>query len=238
MLALAVGLCGLAVAAVGVAHQVLPRRFTTAQQRQIMSWETARRWRADPAGEIFPLTVAYEQPSPVIDPALNDTLQARRLGIGSQGGCGADVSAAAARVLVSHNCTALLRATYLDSSGSMLVTVALAVLPGSSAAAAASSALTAPPGGMTYAPWALAVRGTPAARFRNRERQLAYATSEGPYVVLATAGFTDGRPHEPLRTDSYYDREMTNLVTGLSQAIAHRLGQRPPLPTCPGSPGC
>jgi hypothetical protein len=238
LVALAVGLGGLAVAAVGVAHQLMPRQFTSAQESQIMTWEMARRWRALPAGEIFPDSLTYEMPAPVIAPAPGGTLEARRLGIGRQAGCGADVSDPAKRVLAEHNCGALLRATYLDSSGSILVTVALAVLPDTSAASAAASALTAPHSGMTFALGTLAVRGTPAARFRNRQRQLAYATSEGPYVVLATAGFTDGRPHEPLRTDSYYDREMTSLVKGLSDAIAERLGQRPAVPSCPGAPGC
>jgi hypothetical protein len=236
LLVLAVGLGGLAAAAVGVAHQLMPRQFTAAQERQIMTWEMARRWRAYPAGQIFPLTLTYQQPSPVIAPASNETLRARRLGIGRQGSCGPAVSSDAARVLAAHDCTVLLRATYLDSSGSILVTVAVAVLPDTSAATAVASALAAPHSAIALG--TLAVRGTAAARFRNRQRQLAYATSEGPYVVLATAGFTDGRPHEPLLTDSYYDREMTNLVTGLSDAIAGRLGQRPPVPSCPGAPGC
>jgi hypothetical protein len=239
LLLLVVGLCGLAAAAVGVAHQVMPRRFTTTQQRQIMTWEMARRWRADTAGEIFPLTVTYQQPSPLTAPARNSALEARRLGIGRQGGCGLDVSAGAAQILASHRCSAMLRATYLDSSGSMLVTVGLAVLPDSSAATAVAGSFSAPQAGMAFALATLAVRGTAAAGFRNRQRQLVFATSEGPYVVMATAGFTDGRPHEPLNTDSYYDREMTNLVTGLSDEIANRLGQRPPVPSCPGAaPGC
>jgi hypothetical protein len=236
LLVLAVGLVGLAAAAVGAAHQLMPRQFTATQERQIMTWEMARRWRADPAGEIFPLNLTYQQPSPVIAPASNETLGARRLGIGRQGSCEPAVSSSAAQVLAAHGCSVLLRATYLDSSGSMLVTVAVAVLPDTSAATAVASALSPAHAGIALG--TLAVRGTAAARFKNRQRQLAYATSEGPYVVLATAGFTDGRPHELLLTDSYYDREMTNLVTGLTNAIATRLGQRPPVPSCPGAPGC
>jgi hypothetical protein len=238
LLLLAVSLCGLAAAAVGVARQLLPRQFTAAQQRQIMTWEMTKRWRADAAGQVFPPRLGYEMPSAVIAPASGVSLQARRLGIGRQSGCSSDVSAGAARVLVSHRCSALLRATYLDSSGSMLVTVAVAVLPDESAASAAASALAGPHSGLTFAPGTLAIGGTAAARFRNRQRQLAWATSGGPYVVLATAGFADGRPREPLRTDSYYDREMTSLVTGLVEAIAEHMGERPLVPSCPGAPGC
>src|SRR5580700_796434 len=39
------GVAGLIASAAGLATQIMPRRFSAAQQRQIMAWETAGRWR-------------------------------------------------------------------------------------------------------------------------------------------------------------------------------------------------
>jgi hypothetical protein len=235
---LAVGLCGLAAAAVGVVHQVMPRQFTMRQQRQIMSWEMTRRWRALSAGQMFPATLEYPLSAESVAGGKTLELQARRLGIARQSSCASAVSVPAARVLAAHKCKALLQATYLDSSGSMIVTVGIAILPDSSAAAAAASQLSAPDGGQTLAMNALAVPGTPAARFRDRQRQLSLAIPAGPYVIMSTAGFTDGRPQERLRTDSYYDQEMTSLTIGLAQATGRVIGTQPAVPSCPGAPGC
>src|SRR5215469_9020202 len=58
-LLLVIALAGLAVAAVGMAHALLPRQFTAAQRRQISDWEMERRWRALSAGKIFPASVTY-----------------------------------------------------------------------------------------------------------------------------------------------------------------------------------
>ena len=45
----------------------------------------------------------------------------------------------AARVLAAYGCTTILRATYADATGSMLVTVGVAVLPSSAAATDAAA---------------------------------------------------------------------------------------------------
>jgi hypothetical protein len=131
-----------------------------------------------------------------------------------------------------------LRATYLDSSGSLVVTVGIAVLPDSSAAQAAASGLTSAGSGATAAVRALAVAGTPAAGFRDRQRQLSSAIAAGPYVIMSTAGFTDGRRHVSIGTDQYYDAEMTSLADGLAQSASNLIGAEPSVPTCPGAPGC
>lgn len=236
-LLLGFGLCGLAAAAVGVAHQLLPRQFTSAQQRQIMTWEMTRRWRALSAGQIFPGTIAYKVAPQAVNSSHALTLDARRLAISPGTGCASGVSAGAATVLASAHCSALLRATYLDSSGSMAVTVGVAVLPDSQAASAAARALAARGQDLTFAVRALPVSGTVASRFGDAQRQLSHVMSSGPYVILSTAGFTDGRPHVRLASDYYYDQEMTSLVRGLA-STASSLGALPAVPRCPGSQGC
>jgi hypothetical protein len=236
VLLLVVALCGLAAGAAGVVRQLLPRQFSVAQQRQITAWEISRRWRAMPAGQIFPATARYQVPAFALFATQPLPLSATRLGIASQGTCAAAVSKAAAAVLAAGHCAAMLRATYIDSSGSMLVTLGVAVLPASGPAREAARELSAAGNHLVLRP--LAVAGTPAASFRDNQRQLSVAISGGPYVILAIAGFTDGRPHLELASDSYYEREMDSLATGLADAAASRLAASPPVPRCPGAPGC
>ena len=235
---LAVGVVGLAVAGVGIARQLLPRQFTAAEQRQIMAWEVERRWRALPAGTIFPDSVPYQLPAAAVYASGGLQLQAHRLGIAAQASCSADVSAAAARILTAHGCSAVLRATYVDSSGSIVATIAVAVLPGSTAARTVLVDLTA---GSRTAPMllrTLRVARTAAASFGDAQRQLSTAGRAGPYVILSTVGFADGRRWVPVAADRYLDQEMTSLAQGLTRAASAVLGSQPPPPSCPGTPGC
>ena len=238
VLLLGISLCGLAASAVGVAHEVLPRRFTAAQQQRIMTWEMTRRWRALTAGKLFPARMAYSVPGTALNSIHGLSLDAQRLAIAPQSSCTAAVSAAAAAVLAASHCTAVLRATYVDSSGSLVATVGIAVLPNSAAAMTAARELSAPHGGLALGLRALPVKGTAASTFRDRQRQLMYAESDGPYVILSTAGFTDGRHHVRLAADPYYDHEMTSLLAGLAKATGGMLGATPAVPRCPGAPGC
>jgi hypothetical protein len=236
VLLLGLGLCGLAAAAVGVAHQLLPRQFSLAQARQIETWEMTGRWRALSAGQIFPASVTYTLPATAVNSAQSLPLAARRLAISPAIGCASAVSAAAAKVLAAAHCSAVMRATYVDSSGSMVATVGVAVLPDSQAAQTAARALAAH--GLALTVRALPVPGTVARGFGDAQRQLAAVEQAGPYVILSTAGFTDGRPHVRLASDFYYDQEMGSLADGLALSAGALLGTGPVIPKCPGAPGC
>jgi len=235
---LVVGLAGLAFAAVGIAHAVLPRQFTAAQRRQISDWEMQRRWRVLTAGKIFPASVSY----PVSAADLNSTssliLQAQRLAISPVSSCAAAFDPAAGRVLSQHGCSTVLRATYLDASGSMVATIAVAVMPGSTAAMSAYNGLPGTAAGEPGPAQAFPVPGTPAAGFGDAERRLSSIEHAGPYVILSTAGFTDGRSPVGVTTDAYVSEEMTSLASGLVGSVAKVLGEQPPEPACPGAPGC
>lgn len=233
---LAAGLAGLALSAVGIAHQLLPRRFTPAQRRAISAWEMERRWRDLPAGEIFPATVSYELPSYDLGATSNLVLDARRLGISPAAKCSSAATGTAVRVLSDQRCSGALRATYVDSSGSMVATVTVAVLPSTSAADDVISAL---PGSSTdrMVIRALSIAGTPAAGFDDDDRQLSRTEAVGPYVIMVTVGFSDGRHHMRL-TDPYVNTEMDSLVSGLMSAATAKLGAPLPVPSCPGAPGC
>jgi len=221
-----------------VAHELLPRQFSLAQQQLIMTWEMSSRWRADPAGQVFPASIGYQVPAQFLEGTRSLQLTATRLGIAPQGSCRSDVSPAAARVLAAGHCTALLRATYVDASQSMVVTLGIAVLPDPKFALTAARQLSEADHGLALMVRPFPVPGTEAARFRDDERQLDYVVGKGPYVIMSTAGFADGRPHVELTIDRYYYQEMTSLVDGLAESIAWRIGAQPVVPRCPGAPGC
>jgi hypothetical protein len=233
-----VALCGLGVATRGALTQVMPRRFTIAQQRQIQSWEIGRRWRKLPETSIFPGSVPYQLPAQALGGA-SLALTAQRLGIGPPADCARGADPAAAKVLARYGCTTMLRATYVDSTGSMLVTVGVAVLPSIPAATAAGNRLTKEkPQDTTGSVAPVPVAGTLAAGFSGAQRQLSWATHAGSYVIMATAGYADGRPPEHVTADKYLFAEMINLTQGLADTVSGVLGQAPPVPTCPGAPGC
>jgi len=212
------------------------RKFSVAQQQQIMAWEVAARWRELPAGTIFPATATYLPPT-----ALQDggslALTTRRLGIARQEACPQAADPAVAPVLARDGCEAILRATYTDGTGTYLVTVGVAAFPGSAQASAAEQSLTSPQlsqaGVRAFAP-----PGTLASEFTDARRQLSGSVSEGPYVVLYTIGYTDNRPKVPVNVDGYTYSEMTSMGEGLAGKIADRLSASPPVPHCPGAPGC
>jgi hypothetical protein len=237
-LLLAAGLCGLAVSAFGVAHQLLPRQFTVAQQRRIMTWQMTRRWRSESAGQIFPQTVRYDLPGNVLDSTQGLVLAAHRLGIATKTSCAAGLTAKAARILVAHGCSAVLRVSYLDASGSLVATVAVAVLPDAHAARTATGELIGTLGRNPALVQSLRVAGTAAAAFGNAQRQLSRTLSGGPYVIMTTVGFADGRHKVRVSADQYLDQEMLSLVHGLSGSADAALGRPPATPVCPGAPGC
>jgi hypothetical protein len=235
--ALFVGTAGLAGSAAGVSAQLLPRRFTASQQQQIVGWEMARRWRTLSAGEIFPPAVSYQLPFGARGATSALPLKAYRVGISRQTSCAAASDPAAGRVLAAGRCTAMIRATYSDETDSMLVTVGVAVMPGVGAAKSAAtrlSAAAAPQPGVRT----VSFRSTLARAFGDRQRQLSWAVSSGPYVIMSTAGYADGAPRTQLASNPYADQEMTSFATGVADAVGAPLGAPPPPPRCPGAPGC
>jgi hypothetical protein len=230
---------GLAGSVLGIAWQMLPRHFNAAQRRQITDWEYGQRWRTLAAGSIFPGSVRYVPPSALSDdPSLR--LSARRIGIARQASCTAAVDPAAARALNSDGCTAVLRATYVDGTGTYLVTVGAAVMPGTSQAAAAARSISGAASTGTLGPSVRTVsfKNTPAASFTDQRRQLSGAVAAGSYVVLYAVGYADDRPKEPVAGDGYTDNEMTSAGSSVAGAVLAVLAAPVPAPHCPGTPGC
>jgi hypothetical protein len=247
LIALALGLAGIAISASGLATQILPRQFTTTQQQQIKNWEIAGRWQQLPAGQIFPASVPYQLPASVLQDGTALSLHALRIGIAPQSGCGTGVTTAAAAAVLSHEgCKAVLRATYVDSTWSYVTTVGVAVLPSDAAAKQASQSLAQPQltaahnagtGRLAAGILVVRYRGTAAAIY-DYSRQISKSFSDGPYLIMYAAGYADGRPSVPVAEDGYSDAEMTSLARSVAQSVADTLAAPPATPHCPGAPGC
>jgi hypothetical protein len=247
LVVLALGVAGLAVSAVGISVQVLPRRFTATQQHQIQAWEIASRWQELTAAQIFPATVTYSLSAATLQDTVPLSLDAVRVGIAPQSTCARGVTtAAAAAVLRRSGCKAVLRATYVDATKSYILTIGVAVLPTAAAALDASQGLsqtrlTSDESGHAtrLSPGVLVVRfrgGTSA--LYDYSRQIAANLTAGPYLMMYTAGYADSRPQVNVSEDPYSDAEMTALATGVEQTIAHRLDAPPAVPHCPGALEC
>jgi hypothetical protein len=240
--ALILGAVALVFSGYQVYSAIMPRKFTSGQQRQIVAWEVASRWRELPAGTIFPPSATYPPPQQLQDGGTL-TLTARRLGIARQVACQQGTDTAAALVLGRGGCEAVLRATYVDGTGSFLVTIGVAAFPTATEASAAQrqlSASSSPAQAGALAPGVEAVpfAGTLASGFTDARRQLSGSLSAGPYVVLYAIGYADGRPKVAVAGDGYTLAEMTSLGQGLAGKIADGLAASPPAPHCPGVPGC
>ena len=233
------------VAVAGIRGQLKPRTFTPAQQKRIETWEVAKRWRTTSKAQLFPAVIGYELTSSPSGSKGGLKLKARRLAIAPQASCvkAAGGSRALMAMLNGDGCQALLRSTYTDASSSMVLTAGIAVLENQASAVAAARYLTGGPalgqGGparLVLSPYR--VSGTPAALFGFKQRQLSWVVAAGPYLVISTVGYADGRPRVPVRTDSYVLQEMNSLARGVAIAVAAPLGAPPPVPRCPGAPSC
>jgi hypothetical protein len=234
---LAVALAGLAGSLAAVVVNAAPRTFSPAQQQKITSWEVGKRWRTWPAGQIFPAAIPYELTAAALDSPDGVRLAARRIGIAPQASCASAADRAASRVLARQGCEAMLRATYQDATGAFAVTIGIAVLP---TPGQASDSVHALPQGISATPGVHAVRfrHTLAAGFADPARQLSQAMSAGPYLIMSTVGYADGRHKVREAADPYDKDEMLSLASGLSDWIGSRIGASPPPPRCPGGPAC
>jgi hypothetical protein len=233
---LAVGLAGLVLSAGAAAIQFLPRSFSQAQRQQIVSWEIAKRWRSWPAGRIFPPAIDYNLPGVTFGGGRSLALQAERVGIAEQTSCRDATDPAIGPELTRRGCVAVLRATDQDETQTFAVTVGVAVMPASSAGQVRT--LLRHHGGPP--PWLRAVsfRHTTTAHFAGPGHKVGWSSARGPYLVLTTVGYADGRPWLSQGHDIYTEREMHGLASGVTYSVTSRLGAPPPVPHCPGSPGC
>jgi hypothetical protein len=239
-----VGVAGLALAGFGLRAQLKPRTFTSAQQKRIEAWEVARRWRTTPKATLFPRHITYKLGRKAAGKGALELL-ATRLDIAPQATCSAGAgSSKLTSVLRRDGCATVLRSTYADSTSSLVVTAGITVLTSGGHARDAAEFLTGgSAGGQGRKARQVVLRpfrvfGTAAASFGFAQRQLTWAVTAGPYLVLTTVGYADGRPRVPIKGDSYADQEMKSLARGVAARIAAPLAAPPHVPRCPGDPAC
>jgi hypothetical protein len=180
----AVACLAAAIAAAAAAHAELVRKPTAAERSRAAAVAVARRWQAWPAGQIFPASLRYTADLDVPETAT-------RVGIDPGTGCAGAVDAGVAPVLRSYGCRAVLRASYLDEREGVVYTIGVVAFGSGHAAAAAESLIGTDPGSGLRP---LAIPQTASAWFGDAARQSATGAAGGPYVVLVTAGYADGRP--------------------------------------------
>jgi hypothetical protein len=145
----------------------------------------AQRWERDPAGTIFPATIGYST-------SLLTNETATRVGIAPADSCAAAVDDTLSSLAAHYGCRAAVRASYIDALDGVVYTVGVLAFPNAAASAGFYNKMPAsgfPATGLH----ALALPGTPAARFDDAARQTATAKQTGPYVLVAVAGYADGR---------------------------------------------
>jgi type VII secretion-associated serine protease mycosin len=210
---------GVAVVADGRAHAELVPKPTTAELSAAPPTGVAQRWKRDPAGQLFPASITYTT-------SLKTTETASRVGIAPGDACTAAVDVTLASRAQTDGCVAALRVDYTDQLRGAVYT--LGVLAFGSTGRASDFYDHLPPAQYPATGLrALAVPGTPAALFGEAARQLAIARLAGPYVVLAVAGYADGRPAstDGERRDVIFD-PATQLVTAVAAPLAKPVAVR------------
>jgi hypothetical protein len=179
----ALGLAGVAGGGVLLARE-MTRPPTSAEKAAAVKADIASRWQRLPAGKIFPATLTYSTGG------FNVRMTATLVGIAPRTSCAAGLDLGAARAFGRLGCIAVLRATYADASGTLLVTAGIVVMKDSAVASRAVSArLPAGAGVRTFA-----LPGTIADQFGDAQRRgFSSATAVGPYLLLSASGYADGR---------------------------------------------
>ena len=193
----------------------LHRSATPAEVQAATRAEVTTRWERLPAGTIFPSQLTYLDSAGV-------SVRLTRSGIARPAGCAQAIDAAVARVLVANGCHTVLRASYVDPTGTLVATIVIAVFPNSTAAARAAQASSF---GSRAGLDAVKVPGTAASGFGNAQRETFAASypQRGPYIFLTTAGFADGRARTAGTTDPVL-ADLVSAAPGTLVAILTRTG--------------
>jgi hypothetical protein len=184
-LLVAAGLAGVGGGGAGLVLE-FTRTATKAEVAAAVQAEIASRWQRLAAGKIFPAAVGYSTSD------AGASMTARLAGIARQAGCAAALDPPLASLLRRYGCVTVLRATYLDASGTLVVTAGIVVMTSASAAGQAVAASGSGPARTGVRTFSLP--GTVADRFGDPQRRaFSLMQSIGPYVFLYAAGYADGR---------------------------------------------
>jgi hypothetical protein len=213
-------LLGLTVSVFGgrALWQELTGQPAPAQLAQTARSNMAARWSGMTAGQIFPATFGYLTPA-------GTKATAHRVGIAPWASCAAAMNPLAAGALRRHGCIAVLRATYADASGTLLVTAGVAVLPSVPAARAAMKASGTYGSSAQVRP--VAFPGTVAGLFGGTRHDIFAVEQVGPTFVLAAMGSANGE-YDPAAAVS---PALLNLGTAAIRTLAGRVNGTGPCPS-------
>jgi hypothetical protein len=185
---LVLGVAGVGGGGAALAHE-LTRGPTKAEMAAAVQQETASRWQRLTAGKIFPATLSYSTSD------FDITMTARRVGIAPAASCAAALDPAVSALLRRFGCVTVLRATYVDESGTLAVTVGVAVMTSTAAANGATGIGDTSPPGLVGGVRTFSLPGTVADLFGNAQRRAfsVIGANQGPYIFFWAAGYTDGR---------------------------------------------
>jgi len=177
-------LTGAAVAGLAASAEA-GRQPSAAELDKAAAGAVSQRWERATAGTVFPASIGYST-----DLLTAET--ATRAGISPSAGCAAALDGTLTGAAVRYRCAAGLRASYVDELQGTVYTIGVLAFPDASAAAAFYRTMPAP-GFPATGLRALGFGGTATARFGDAQRQVAEAQQAGSYVILAVAGYADGR---------------------------------------------
>jgi hypothetical protein len=160
--------------------------------------ELASRWRALTAGELFPARAAGTSSRSSVAGSAAYSWTALRVGIAPGVSCAEGFDRPLADVLVKHGCRTVLRATYVDGSGTLVTTLGVAVMPDADRSDGAETDFAASLGvhGVKerYGVRAVSFPGTVAAGFGDSLRQeFSYENSHTPYLFFRSSGWITDR---------------------------------------------
>ncbi|MBO0810303.1 MAG: hypothetical protein J2P32_18580 [Actinobacteria bacterium] len=203
VLLIAAGLAGLGGGGAAL-YLELTRAPTKAEIAAAGTAEIASRWQRLPAGQIFPGTIRYLTAEGIHTTAV-------RAGIAPAASCRAALDSVVAAALRRHGCVTVLRATYLDQSGTLAATIGVAVMPGSDAAERSTEQLSMGRAGVR----AVRFAATRAGMFGDSQRARFSLQAIGRYVFFYAAGFADGRPGSAVRSAATPD----DLANGVQDRV-------------------
>ncbi|MFI6517413.1 hypothetical protein ACIBF1_17785 [Spirillospora sp. NPDC050679] len=188
------------LAAAGAIGWSVQRPPTAAEVETAGEREIATRWSGLTAGEIFPARVKEDIAPRVMSGALGQTPEnkasrgfVQRAGIAPETSCAQAFDPRLADVLTRNGCRTALRATYIDSSGTLVTTIGIAVMGDTRQAGRAESAISTALGSAVkedIGVRAVAFPGTVAEDFADAGRQDFWMDfPQAPYLLFRTSGW-------------------------------------------------
>lgn len=191
----------------------LARPATVGEIKAAVRLEVSSRWQRLTAGMIFPASITYSDAEVV-------TTTAHLVGIAPPAPCQAALDARDAAAVNAAGCATVLRATYVDASGTLLTTVGVAVMASTHAARHAYVPVNARQ--FSFGVRAVRFGGTIANQFGDAQRQVfANAYVSGPYIFLAAGGYADGRKSTSQTVSPYLTALDMGVMTAVENALTH-----------------